>query len=141
MRHGRSLRWRSSCAILLVVSSLAGCGGGGDPYQRGGVSGTVSLDGSPVPFGEIYFKGPVDDKDQTPQSMLSIRDGKFESVDGNHPGVGQNTVRVTIYADDPAVAEESGADVKTKGYWEGQAEVGGDAPLSFDIKTAELQKI
>ena len=141
MRHGRSLRWRSSCAILLVVGSITGCGGGGDPFERGGVSGTVTLDDSPVPFGEIYFKGPVDDKDQTPQSFLSIRDGKFASVDGNHPGVGSNSVRVTIYTDDPAVAEEAGAEVKTKGYWEGKAEVGAGEPLTFDIKTAELQRL
>jgi hypothetical protein len=45
--------WRLSVAVLLVASS--GCGGQGDRPPLGRVSGTVTLDGQPLPDVRVTF--------------------------------------------------------------------------------------
>ena len=58
----------AGCAIAL----LAGAGCSNDPFRE--VSGTVTLDGKPLPEGEIIFLSP--DNSTTP-STGPISDGKF----------------------------------------------------------------
>jgi hypothetical protein len=80
--------WALGWALL----SLPGCGGGSD-VKRTSVSGTVQLDGTPLPAGTIQFipnpgvKGPP--------VQLEIHDGKFSASTANGPTAGQNAVQIT----------------------------------------------
>ena len=126
-------------AIPLLVLIAGGCGGAKDPFERTDVSGTVTLDGQPIQFGEIYFKGPVDENDQTAQAFLPIREGKFESVGAQHPTPGENTVTVTIYETDPDVESEDGSPARAIGAWTGSQTVG-EEPISINIEKSQLEK-
>ena len=46
------------CCMCVVAMSLAGCGAGGDRPQLGRVSGTVTLDGKPLPDATVTFRHP-----------------------------------------------------------------------------------
>lgn len=131
--HGRL---RILCLLGFVV---AGCGGSDDPFERTDVTGTITLGGQPVQFGEIYFKGPVDDNDQTAQAFLPIRDGKFESVGTQHPTPGENTVTITIYETDPNAETEDGSTARQVGIWTGKHTVGAE-PITIDINEGDLEK-
>lgn len=140
MRSVVACQWNGGALALLCGLLLSGCGGGGDPFERHDVSGTVKIDGEPVAFGEIFFKGQVDDKDQTPQTFLPIRGGSFSSSDGAPPGVGENDVAITVYESDPHAADAGGAEAKVIGHWSGKTTVGDGEPLVFDLKAADLSK-
>ena len=122
---------------------LAGCGDGGDPYERGAVKGTVTLDGEPVEWGELYFKGEVDENDQVAQAYLEITNGKFESSGRATPGVGPNKILVTIYrGEKPAEdSDEAGEDPKVRGYYVADQTVAADgAEIKLEIKKSDLKR-
>ena len=93
-----SHRWLYAPCVLLLLCvltvGLTGCGDG-DPLNRKGISGTVTVDGKPVPNGSIGFEplvaGGVG-------SGAVITDGKYsiDKKDGLPPG----KYRVRITGDD-----------------------------------------
>jgi hypothetical protein len=60
---------------VLLVSCLPGCGEAHDKLPREAVSGTVTLDGQPLPRGVLQMN-PANQKDGTACGAL-IEDGKF----------------------------------------------------------------
>lgn len=79
-------------SVLLLV--LAGCSKGDG---RDSLSGNVTFDGQPLPYGEVIFR-----PSQGPEGSATIRDGKFSTDDGGQ-GItkGPNTLIVTGYAAEP----------------------------------------
>src|SRR5687767_7064689 len=64
---------RLFCMGLIGLASL-GCGPGNlEDRPQGDVSGSVTLDGNPMPEGEIYFVKVADGVNE----MLPVKDGKF----------------------------------------------------------------
>ena len=61
--------------ILSAGVALAGCSPAGPDSHR--LSGTVTLDGQPIPHGEILFT--PDGANQGPQGIAEIRDGKYDT--------------------------------------------------------------
>jgi hypothetical protein len=85
------------CVALLV---LAGCGDGGP--ELGKVSGTVTLDGKPLPKARIVFEGGPDG---SPSYATTDEDGHYELKFGvDKPGamVGEHLVRITTARTEPA---------------------------------------
>ena len=79
------------CTALLCVAML-GCGGTGEAIPRAAVSGTVTLDGEPLPAGVVYF-APTGDT-PGPRTGAPVADGAF-ALDARHgPPVGPHRVEV-----------------------------------------------
>lgn len=92
MKRAR-LAWYFACfASMLAVAALltTGCGGGGRRAEEPTypVTGTVMLDGKPMPEGEIVFKDPA----KGSVHLIPIKDGKFQG----QASAGKK--RVEIYA-------------------------------------------
>ena len=67
------------CLASLGLLMLAGCGGSGDKITLYDVSGTVSYNGEPVPFGSVLFLADADEGNAGPQGVAEIEDGKFDT--------------------------------------------------------------
>lgn len=96
----------SVCIVgtLLLVGGLS-CSNG---PRRHAVSGTVTLDGKPVPVGEIVFEPDSSKGTNAPGSVAQIKDGHYET----HPGLGvvqgSYIVRITPFDGIPNKASMSG---------------------------------
>jgi hypothetical protein len=69
---------------LILAVALVGCGGSPGP-QTYHVSGKVTFDGKPLPFGTIVFE--PDKGNAGPQGFAEIRDGDFDTRRSNGQGV------------------------------------------------------
>jgi hypothetical protein len=134
------LRIPSGAAALALVFSFAGCGGVEDPFERVDVAGTVNIDGKPLPYGELLFKGKPNDKDEAAQAFVEVRDGKFSTENGAKPGPGENTVTLTVYDAASPPAAESEEEFPVKGMWQTTKTLKADEPVAFDVKSSELKK-
>jgi hypothetical protein len=92
-RSVKGLRFPSVCvSALLATASYAGCGGAEDALPREAVSGTVTLDGQPLPHGVLQML-PADQKQGTPCGAL-IEDGKFSIERRQGPVPGEYAVTI-----------------------------------------------
>jgi hypothetical protein len=94
MTNGSNVYSRYTIAILCasVVMPLAGCGGVSDV---GSVTGTVTLDGQPVPDATVIFQPEVEGPQSTGRTDAT---GKFElaySTTGIGAKVGKHKVLIT----------------------------------------------
>ena len=103
---------------LLLTLCVAGCGSGGPPTAK--VSGTVTLDGKPLPDIRVTFQ--PDNKSEELQGMgsygLTDANGKFELKlsDTQSPGAvvgGHTVILADKLAEDPADSD-AGAAPKVK---------------------------
>jgi len=83
----QNLRQRIStlCLVAAVVSSclpLSGCGGGESGPERYQVSGSVTFNGSPVPYGNVQFQPDLGKGNSGPAGYATIIDGKYSTADG-----------------------------------------------------------
>ncbi len=101
------LNFTSVVSLILVSVCSAGCGAAGRPEEKTyPVSGTVTLDESPLPEGEILFK----DTSTGSVHLIPIKDGKYQGR------ASAGTKRVEIYAYkmeiDPVAKEMYGAEAQ-----------------------------
>lgn len=80
--------------FVLSCGLLPGCGDSGPKRFR--FSGTVALDGKPIPYGEIVLTPDGTKKNTGPQGIAPIVDGKFDTSSGTGQGIagGPTVVRV-----------------------------------------------
>lgn len=80
--------------LALTIIAVVGCGGPDGP-QRFRLSGTVSFDGKPVPFGTVTFDPDSAAGNSGPQAAAMIVDGKYDT--GIEQGIvgGPHIVRFT----------------------------------------------
>ena len=81
--------------IGLSILGNSGCGGGTKPpvvEPVAAVKGTISLDGKPVPTGELHFSMLG-----VPPKVLQIKDGAF----AGDAAIGDNNVEAYLYIDGP----------------------------------------
>ncbi|MCC6417971.1 MAG: hypothetical protein IT429_06935 [Gemmataceae bacterium] len=81
------LRWFGLCTLLPAILITVGCSSSGE--QPVTVSGTVHLDGKPLPEGTIAFVG----EPGTSPDVLSIKNGVFEGS----AFVGKKKVEISAY--------------------------------------------
>jgi hypothetical protein len=93
------------CSISLVLVSSLGCGGGDDqklpPLAK--VSGNVSLDGAPMPQGQVRFV-----LEGQPGRTVEVKDGAFTG----EAFTGKNRVEVVSEKDGPPHPMEQGKFLK-----------------------------
>ena len=100
-RTGAEMRSVGKWMAVALAVSLCGCGG--EPaVKRVAVSGTVNLDGAPLPEGSIEFF-PIAPT-IGPRAAGQIKDGKFSLNKQIGPVAG--THRVEIYVDQHIAMEE-----------------------------------
>ncbi|MFM7538629.1 MAG: hypothetical protein ACKO9Z_03120 [Planctomycetota bacterium] len=81
--------------LVAAMAGVAGCGGNeGPPRHR--FSGTVSVEGQAVPFGEIIISPDASRKNSGPQGRAPIRDGKFDTSQSGGMGVGGGAVIIRV---------------------------------------------
>ncbi|MEX1042636.1 MAG: hypothetical protein WDZ51_18525 [Pirellulaceae bacterium] len=104
----------SAIASLLCLAAIAmcvGCGGV-DGNGRNRVSGTVTLDGQPIPNGMISFEPDFNKGNTGPQGIAPIHEGRFDTNSPGGRGIigGPHRVRIEGYrgeAPDPQLADPS----------------------------------
>jgi hypothetical protein len=86
-------RWFGAAALLAVVAAL-GCGDSGPKSYR--VSGSVKLDGVPIPYGEVLFTPDADQMNSGPQGIAAIHDGQYDTRSAGGKGMpgGPTVIRV-----------------------------------------------
>src|SRR5690349_9659737 len=83
-----TFRARTLLATTAVALAVAGCGGDGIP--RLPISGTVSLDGTPVDHGQINFMPQEGDN----VVSATIEDGRFDLPRPEGPSPGPHSVAI-----------------------------------------------
>ena len=82
---------RRAAPLLFALAVTAAVGCEADKFNRQAVSGTVSMDGKPIPYGNIEF---VPAENQPTTVTLEIKDGKFGVVAAGGLAPGKYVVRV-----------------------------------------------
>ena len=77
--------------LLLACALVAGCGSKG-----ASVSGTVTFDGKPVPFGKIYFNPDKSKGNSGAPGYADIRDGSFDTSSRGGQACSPGAVKVRI---------------------------------------------
>lgn len=137
MNRGSSLVF----AVLVVASALVASGCNSEPKgpPKTKVSGTVNLDGKPLPDGEIAFVKV----NEGINDVLPVKDGKF----AGEASIGERKVEVRAYRD--AQVEGAGGykppdatpskenyippAYNTNSKLTAKIEAGNEAPLTFDV--------
>jgi len=107
----------SRCVPALSALALLCCGCGGDPLGRHAVSGTVKVDGAPLPHGNIGFQptegqgtaggGRVTDGRYSVPRDGGLVAGKYRVViNAPMPGTGGKADETTMPGDPPAPPKE-----------------------------------
>ena len=117
------------CYAFLILGVVAsGCGGSDDTPELGTVSGTVTLDGDPVPNANVSFT-PVEGG--RPSAGTTDEDGYYELMYSlNNPGAlpGEHRVGITTAT---TVTNEAGDDV----------EVPEKIPAQYNTETELTKKV
>jgi len=85
-------RW----VVAVAVAALATAGCGEEGQKRFRASGAVTLDGKPIPYGEVVFTPDATKQNSGPQGIAPIRDGKYDTASTGGKGIagGPTVVRV-----------------------------------------------
>lgn len=84
--------------LLAALCFEIGCGDS-DP-KRFRISGIATVDGKPIPFGDIVFTPDGSKNNSGPQGIANIVDGKFDTgVDGKGIAGGPTIIRVSGFAE------------------------------------------
>jgi hypothetical protein len=124
---------RAIQVLLLLALILAGCAKGGRQH----LTGKVTWDGKPLPYGTIHFDPDRDKGHKGPQGAGEIRDGRYRTNPDYGPQPGPHVVRITGWSSEPDQGMLGSPVVRD---YETRVEVpanGGE--LNFDIP-AEKQK-
>ncbi len=82
--------------VFAITFIAAGCGEGADKGpKRYHVSGTVTFEGKPVPFGTIMFTPDSKKGNKGPQGVAKIVDGKFDTANGHGIVGGAHQITIT----------------------------------------------
>ncbi len=105
--------WLGNVKLLAAagfVTCLAlvpcGCGGDGDGPPRFDVSGRVTFNSQPVPFGRVVFDPDTAAGNKGPQGFAEIRDGSYDTRSGRGSIGGPHIVRITGFGTDPKTGNE-----------------------------------
>ncbi|MEW4527935.1 MAG: hypothetical protein ACF8PG_03460 [Maioricimonas sp. JB045] len=98
------------CLIVLpVLVLLVGCTGGG--VATGDMSGTVTFQGEPVPYGTIEFHPVSEDDEPGPTVSAEIRNGAFDTSEAGAVVRGPLEIRITAYPSELSDVEDETVEV------------------------------
>lgn len=83
---------------LAALCFVIGCAD--SDAKRFRISGTATVDGKPIPFGDVLFTPDGSKNNSGPQGIANIVDGKFDTgADGKGIAGGPTVIRVTGFAE------------------------------------------
>ena len=104
--------WSIVLFAVLIPWLLSGCGGPSGPATYD-LSGNVTLDGKPVPGGQIVFEPDRTAGNSGSQGFAEIRDGKYDTTTGRGTVGGAHIVRISGHEGGPAGgASEAGSETE-----------------------------
>ncbi len=107
MRINKKLPKVALCFAFAITFITAGCGGNVDKGpKRYNVSGTVTFEGKPVPFGSIMFTPDSTKGNEGPQGIAAIVDGKFDTSNGRGIVGGAHQITITGKSDNTVSQSE-----------------------------------
>lgn len=140
MRGLINLKPKTVCTLAtwsLLVAAITGCGGGGaDTPELGEVTGTITLDGSPLSGAEVVFEPAAG----APSVGKTDEAGQYElayNQDANGAVPGQHTVRISKFGE-PGSPNDTQDQIPAKFNANSKltAEVkAGDNTVNFDLET------
>jgi hypothetical protein len=88
-------KWAVTIALLVPLGAAGGCAKPQGP-SRFHLSGSATLDGQPIPYGEVVFTPDGSKKNSGPQGIAPIRDGKYDTAAAGGMGIagGPTIIRV-----------------------------------------------
>jgi len=126
------LRFFASLVACVSLVWLSGCGGDGKKPEdpRAAVKGTVSLDGKPMPTGQITFISGTN-----PPRIFEISGGSYSG----EAYVGKNRIQIALMKDDPAATTSPATQInvlpaKYDASSKLSADVAADGANNFDFK-------
>ncbi len=94
----RTLPTTLRCTLLAAMATiLAGCNASSDGPPRYQVSGTATLNGQPIPVGEVSLTPDTDKGNSGPGSVARIVDGKYQTESGMGVVGGPYTVSISAF--------------------------------------------
>lgn len=113
MQRRVSTQWVPVLVCVCLISG--GCGGGAsDKPKTEPVTGTITLDGTPLADATVTFV--PDDKKANPGTGITKADGKYQLATTANPGAMPGTYKVVIEAyranDGAALKVEEGTDIE-----------------------------
>ncbi|CAN5381954.1 hypothetical protein BH11PLA2_BH11PLA2_49260 [soil metagenome] len=86
------------CFIFIYVVTLTGCSSESPSRLR--LSGEITFDGNPIPFGEVLLTPDGSKGNTGPQGIAPIRDGRYDTSASDAKGYagGPTIMRVTGFA-------------------------------------------
>ena len=121
--------WADGLVILIGVGLFlsSGCGedAGYEGPERAAVSGKVTLDGSPLPYGTVTF---ISTEGEGRRASGLISDGSYSIPEGQGPNLGKCKVEILGFEKAPAAADDGlgeggeGAEEEDAGDDEGEGE-------------------
>ncbi len=97
---------------IAITFMTAGCGGDDKGVKRYNVSGTVTFEGKPVPFGTIMFSPDSAKGNKGPQGIATIVDGKYDTANGRGIVGGPHQIAITG-ANEKGSGDENAPPVKS----------------------------
>lgn len=90
------MRTALAAASLFAALALTGCSQG-DGQQRNRAHGAITVDGKPIPFGDIVITPDGTKKNSGAQGFATVRDGRYDTgaTGGKGYGGGPAIVKVT----------------------------------------------
>jgi hypothetical protein len=85
---------RRNLALFILPLLLWASSGCSNSSGRQNISGQVTYNGKPVPYGTVYFDPDSSKGNNGPQGVGEIRDGKYRNKPGFGPFVGPHNVRI-----------------------------------------------
>ena len=93
------MRARGLAFAFLAIGIALGCSNDPGP-KRSRVTGKVTFDGKPIPYGEVLFTPDGAKKNSGAQGIAPLRNGEYDTaaVGGKGYGGGPAVIRVTGFA-------------------------------------------
>lgn len=136
------MRFRTAACPLTALAMLAlivpGCG---DGPKRVRVSGTVTFQGKPVPYGNVVFEPDKFKGNSGPQGYATIKDGRFDTAiaGGTDPAPGPQIVAIEGY---PELGNENAKKGKLVFNHRASADLTGKAmTLNFDVPASAGRRL
>jgi hypothetical protein len=134
---------RQFAFVAWAWSAAAMCGcwrGGGDGPTRYEVTGEVTLNGKPAPWGEIFFQPDAAQKNSGPGTTVRVEKGRFKTRDGKGVSVGPHVVNIIAYDGIPNRESMDGAPLTKKPYVTTVTIPANDSVQNFDVPASHLVK-
>ncbi|UUO07221.1 hypothetical protein M4951_02670 [Blastopirellula sp. J2-11] len=86
---------------MLLLFAMNGCDFGSDELKRYAMSGTVTYDGKPIPFGEITFTPDTTQGNSGPGAVATILEGAYHVTGEKGLIGGPHVISITGYTGVP----------------------------------------